>query len=115
MGLLHTAYKLDEFRIVGLPAWANSERFDITAKAADGNATASGYARFDDLSPNGSVLTEYAPVSCAGGCPSAPSDTLVSYTWSKSTDIGSGYFNVENGPGGGSTVQNYFDSSTARW
>src|SRR5205807_5268534 len=26
--------------------------------------------------------------------------SLVSYTWGKSTDVGSGYFNVENGPGG---------------
>ena len=40
--------------------------------------------------------------------------TLVAYTWSKSTDIGSGYFNVENGPGGGSTIQNYYDPNTAR-
>jgi hypothetical protein len=40
--------------------------------------------------------------------------TLISYTWSKSIDVSSGYFNVENGPGGGSTIQNYFDQSTAR-
>jgi len=40
--------------------------------------------------------------------------TLVSYTWSKSIDVGSGYFNVENGPGGGSTLQNFFDPSTGR-
>ena len=40
--------------------------------------------------------------------------SLVSYTWSKSTDVGSGYFNVENGPGGGTTVQNYYDMKTAR-
>ena len=40
--------------------------------------------------------------------------TLVSYTWGKSTDTGSGYFNVENGPGGGSTIQNYYDMNTAR-
>ena len=40
--------------------------------------------------------------------------TLVSYTWSKSIDTGSGYFNVENGPGGGSTLQNFFDPSTGR-
>ncbi|HET6890701.1 MAG TPA: TonB-dependent receptor [Pyrinomonadaceae bacterium] len=40
--------------------------------------------------------------------------TLVSYTWGKSIDVGSGYFNVENGPGGGSTIQNYADPSTAR-
>jgi hypothetical protein len=40
--------------------------------------------------------------------------SLLSYTFSKSTDVSSGYFNVENGPGGGSTVQNYYDQSTAR-
>ena len=28
-------------------------------------------------------------------------------------DTGSGYFNVENGPGGASTIQNYWDQSTA--
>ncbi len=40
--------------------------------------------------------------------------SLVSYTWGKSTDVGSGYFNVENGTGGGSTIQNYYDPTTAR-
>lgn len=40
--------------------------------------------------------------------------TLVSYTWSKSIDVSSGYFNVENGPGGGSSIQNFYDQSTAR-
>jgi hypothetical protein len=40
--------------------------------------------------------------------------SLISYTWGKSTDITSGYFNVENGPGGGSTVQNYYDTNSAR-
>jgi hypothetical protein len=40
--------------------------------------------------------------------------TLVSYTWGKSTDVSSGYFNVENGTGGGGTIQNYFDQNTAR-
>ncbi|MCI0391371.1 MAG: TonB-dependent receptor [Acidobacteria bacterium] len=40
--------------------------------------------------------------------------TLVSYTWSKSIDVSSGYFNVENGPGGGSAIQNFGDPSTAR-
>jgi hypothetical protein len=40
--------------------------------------------------------------------------SLVAYTYGKSTDISSGYFNVENGPGGGSTVQNYYDQNTAR-
>ncbi len=40
--------------------------------------------------------------------------SLISYTWGKSIDVSSGYFNVENGPGGGSTIQNYYDMSTAR-
>ena len=40
--------------------------------------------------------------------------TLASYTWSKSIDVSSGYFNVENGPGGGSTLQNFHDESTGR-
>ena len=40
--------------------------------------------------------------------------TLVSYTYGKSIDNSSGYFNVENGSGGGSTVQNFYDPSTAR-
>ncbi|HSE34060.1 MAG TPA: TonB-dependent receptor [Pyrinomonadaceae bacterium] len=40
--------------------------------------------------------------------------TLLSYTWGKSIDTGSGYFNVENGPGGGSTLQNYHDPSSGR-
>ncbi len=39
---------------------------------------------------------------------------LASYTWSKSIDEGSGYFNAENGPGGGSTVQNFYDLRSAR-
>jgi hypothetical protein len=40
--------------------------------------------------------------------------TLVSYTWGKSIDVSSGYFNVENGPGGSATIQNFYDQSTAR-
>jgi Carboxypeptidase regulatory-like domain/TonB dependent receptor-like, beta-barrel len=40
--------------------------------------------------------------------------TLVSYTWGKSIDVSSGYFNAENGAGGSATVQNYYDMSTAR-
>ncbi len=39
--------------------------------------------------------------------------TLVSYTWGRSRDTGSGYFNVENGPGGSSTIQNFWNQSTA--
>ena len=45
---------------------------------------------------------------------SAGLQTLLSYTWGKSIDVGSGYFNAENGFGGGSTVQNFYDPSTAR-
>ena len=37
---------------------------------------------------------------------------LLSYTWSKSIDVSSGYFGVENGPGGGAVVQNYFDQKS---
>jgi hypothetical protein len=39
--------------------------------------------------------------------------TLVAYTWGRSNDTGSGYFNVENGPGGASTIQNFYDQNTA--
>jgi hypothetical protein len=39
--------------------------------------------------------------------------TLVSYTWSRTFDTGSGYFNVENGTGGSASIQNYWDQSTA--
>jgi hypothetical protein len=40
--------------------------------------------------------------------------TLVSYTWGKSTDTTSGYFNgAENGPQGTSTIQNYFNPVSA--
>jgi hypothetical protein len=40
--------------------------------------------------------------------------SLVSYTFSKSIDVSSGYFGVENGNGGGSAVQNFYDQRTAR-
>jgi hypothetical protein len=40
---------------------------------------------------------------------------LVSYTWSKTTDAGgSGWFGVENGPGGSSVLQNYYDINGSR-
>lgn len=40
---------------------------------------------------------------------------LASYTWSKSLDVGgSGYFGVENGAGGSSVLQNYYDLGNAR-
>jgi hypothetical protein len=41
-------------------------------------------------------------------------NSLLSYTWGKSIDTSSGYFNVENGPQGSSSVQNYFDQNSAR-
>lgn len=40
--------------------------------------------------------------------------TLLSYTWSKSIDTSSGWFNAENGIGGNSTVQNYHDRDSNR-
>lgn len=40
-------------------------------------------------------------------------NTIASYTWSKSLDNSSGWFNAENGSGGGSVVQNYFDPRNA--
>ena len=39
---------------------------------------------------------------------------IVSYTWGKSLDDSSGYFGVENGPGGGSAVQNFYDPRSNR-
>jgi hypothetical protein len=38
---------------------------------------------------------------------------IASYTWSKSLDNSSGWFNAENGTGGGSVVQNFFDPRNA--
>ena len=40
--------------------------------------------------------------------------SLLAYTWGKSIDTSSGFFNVENGDGGSSAVQNYFDMRSAR-
>jgi hypothetical protein len=40
--------------------------------------------------------------------------SLVSYTWSRSIDTSSGWFGVENGIGGGSAVQNYWDIDSNR-
>jgi hypothetical protein len=40
---------------------------------------------------------------------------LISYTWSKTTDAGgSGWFAAENGPGGSSAFQNYYDLNGSR-
>jgi uncharacterized protein (TIGR03435 family) len=38
--LLKTAYHVEPFQISGLPSWTNSERYDVTARAADPAATA---------------------------------------------------------------------------
>ena len=38
---------------------------------------------------------------------------IASYTWSKSLDNSSGWFNAENGTGGGSVVQNFFNPHNA--
>jgi len=40
-------------------------------------------------------------------------NSIVSYTWSKSLDNSSGWFEAENGTGGGSVVQNYFNPREA--
>jgi len=40
-------------------------------------------------------------------------NSIVSYTWSKSLDNSSGWFEAENGTGGGSVVQNFFDPRNA--
>src|SRR5437868_447263 len=37
--LLKTAYHVEPFQISGLPAWTNSERYDVIARAADSNAS----------------------------------------------------------------------------
>jgi len=37
--LVKTAYRVEPFQVAGLPAWANTERFDVLARAADGNTT----------------------------------------------------------------------------
>ena len=37
--LLKTAYRLEPFQISGVPAWGNTERYDVLATAADSNAT----------------------------------------------------------------------------
>lgn len=40
-------------------------------------------------------------------------NTIISYTWSKSMDNSSGWFNAENGTGGGSVVQDFFNPRNA--
>ncbi len=39
---------------------------------------------------------------------------ILSYTWGKSLDDSSGYFAAENGPGGSSAVQNFYDPRSNR-
>jgi uncharacterized protein (TIGR03435 family) len=38
--LIRTAYQIQDDQIVDLPPWASSDRFDVTAKAADGSSPA---------------------------------------------------------------------------
>jgi hypothetical protein len=40
-------------------------------------------------------------------------NTIISYTWSKTLDNSSGWFNAENGTGGGSVVQSFFTPRNA--
>jgi hypothetical protein len=40
-------------------------------------------------------------------------NTIASYTWAKSLDNSSGWFNAENGTGGGSVVQSFFNPRNA--
>ena len=40
--------------------------------------------------------------------------SMFSYTWSRSIDTSSGWFNAENGIGGGAGVQNYHDIDSNR-
>lgn len=40
-------------------------------------------------------------------------NTIISYTWSKNLDNSSGWFNAENGTGGGSVVQSFFTPRNA--
>ncbi|MEK6719843.1 MAG: RHS repeat-associated core domain-containing protein [Chloroflexota bacterium] len=60
--------------------WRLRPRYQDVAGTATGT---NGFARHDDLSPNGSVLVEYAPVACtAAACAAAPAplDKLIDYT-----------------------------------
>ena len=36
--LITTAYKVQDFQVVGAPGWVNSDRYDIEAKASDAAA-----------------------------------------------------------------------------
>src|SRR4029453_7651093 len=45
---------------------------------------------------------------------SAGLSSMLSYTYSRSNDTSSGWFNAENGIGGGGTVQNWYDMDNAR-
>lgn len=40
--------------------------------------------------------------------------SILSYTWSRTIDTSSGWFNAENGIGGGGTVQNWYDIDSSR-
>jgi RHS repeat-associated protein len=65
--------------------WDADTGWPLRPKYQDANGVASGtngYSRSDSLTPNGSVLVEYAPVACtAADCATAPlgTDRLVEY------------------------------------
>ena len=72
----------DQLKIV---SWDTDTGWRLRPQYKDANGVATGtfgYIRSDDLSPNGSVMSEYAPVACSSGtvCPTPPGDLLVSYT-----------------------------------
>jgi len=66
-------------------SWDADGGWRLRPRYQDANGVASGtygYSRYDDLSPNGSVLVEYAPVACTSancGAAPAPVDKLVEY------------------------------------
>jgi RHS repeat-associated protein len=83
MTITANATSTDQLRVL---AWNSGSSWAMRPKYqdADGVVTGTnGYARYDDLSPNGSTLVEYAPVACTAascGAAPAPSDKLATYT-----------------------------------
>jgi hypothetical protein len=108
--------------------------------STNGNADYTGYANAAPFaSPNGTARTTvdtyrsipWAISSIHWGAPTGRSNynaletrimrqatrdlrMILSYTWGKSIDDTSGYFGAENGIGGGSAVQNYWDPRSNR-
>jgi RHS repeat-associated protein len=63
-------------------AWNSASNTFVRPKWQDADGIAASAVRFADLSPNGSLLTEYAPQTCpAGNCSAVvPGDKLATYT-----------------------------------